>query len=93
MSSFGLNVIKKNLLFMSTGYGKGFFNIFVGMFLFFNSENGDWFSANGIAGGAIIICGLIFIFLSKFKDLSESDLDRHASAARKDVYSAGVGVA
>ena len=91
MSSFGLNVIKKNMLFMSSGYGKGFFNLFTGMLLFINSEEG--FGFNTISGIAISISGLIFICLSKFKDLSESDLDRHASSNRKEVYAAGMGVA
>ena len=92
MSSFGMNVVKKNMLFMSSGYGKGCFNLFTGMLLFINSED-KLFTPNNIAGLAISISGIIFIFLSKFKDLSESDLDRHASHQRKEVYAAGMGVA
>jgi hypothetical protein len=91
-SSFGLNIIKKNMLFMSTGYGKGYFNVFTGLLLFLNTD-GSLFNFNGIAGACIIFCGLVFIFLSKFKDLSESDLDRHASNNRKEVYAAGMNVA
>jgi hypothetical protein len=93
MSSFGLNIIKKNLLFMSSGYGKGFFNLFTGMLLFINNDTGKTLTPNNIAGLAISVSGLIFICLSKFKDLSESDLDRHASHNRKEVYAAGMGVA
>ena len=77
---------------MSSGYGKGFFNLFTGMLLFINSDEG-WLTTNNIAGVAISVSGIIFICLSKFKDLSESDMDRHASANRKDVYNAGMGVA
>ena len=92
-SSFGMNVVKKNLLFMSSGYGKGAFNLFTGMLLFINNTDSGWLTLNNIAGIAICVSGLIFICLSKFKDLSESDLDRHASHNRKEVYAAGMGVA
>ena len=68
------------MLFMSTGYGRGCFNIFTGMFLFFSNDDDGILNANNIAGAAITFCGFVFLFLSKFKDLSESDLDRHASA-------------
>ena len=64
---------------MSSGYGKGCFNVFTGMFLFFDSDTGI-FTPNNICGACITFSGIVFIFLSKFKDLSESDLDRHASA-------------
>ena len=93
MSSFGSNAVKKNMLFMSSGYGKGFFNLFTGMLLFINADTSSFLNYNTICGMAISVSGLIFICLSKFKDLSESDLDRHASHNRKEVYAAGMGVA
>ena len=77
---------------MSSGYGKGFFNLFTGMLLFINSDD-KLLTMNNIAGLAICVSGMVFICLSKFKDLSESDLDRHASHNRKEVYAAGMGVA
>ena len=85
VSSFGHKCVRRNFLFMMTGVGKGFFNIFVGSLLFFTNERGKILSTNTIMGSAMIFAGLIFIFLSKHKKLSDEDINRAISVQKKSV--------
>lgn len=54
--------------------GKGFFNLFVGSLMLINK---DLFSI--IVGCCLIGSGLLFLFLSKVKKLSDEDLQRATS--------------
>ena len=54
--------------------GKGFFNLFVGSLMLINN---DLFSI--IVGCCLIGSGLLFVFLSKVKKLSDEDLQRATS--------------
>lgn len=62
-SSFNMPCVEKNFLFLSTGLGKGIFNIFVGSLLFTIVHEGDHTTEN-IMGIAMMASGLIFLFLS-----------------------------
>uniref|UniRef100_A0A7S3FUV6 Uncharacterized protein n=1 Tax=Strombidium rassoulzadegani TaxID=1082188 RepID=A0A7S3FUV6_9SPIT len=73
-SSFNLPCIKRNFFFLLTGIGKGVFNIFVGSLLFLNSGG-----AYTILGFGMIGAGGVFIFLSKFKNMTDDDLHRALS--------------
>ena len=68
-SSFGMPCVKRNFLFLMTGVGKGIFNAFVGTLLFMNDD-----TPSIIMGWAMIVSGLIFIFLSKVKKMSDEDM-------------------
>ena len=85
-SSFNMVCIRRNFLFMMTGIGKGFFNIFVGSMLFFNGDG--TISASFFMGWAMIIGGCIFIFLSRFRQLSDEDINRAVSIQKKSVFNA-----
>ena len=73
-SSFQMPCVKRNFFFLMTGLGKGFFNMFVGTLLFLNGD-----TASDLMGWAMIISGCIFIFLSRVKNMSDSDLERAMS--------------
>ena len=57
-----------------TGIGKGLFNVFVGTLLFLNADTMSY-----IMGGAMILSGFVFLFLSKVKNMSDDDLHRALS--------------
>ena len=90
-SSFGMNCVRKNFLFLLTGIGRGCFNIFIGtmLFIFDNSDSVKTF----ILAWAMILGGFIFIFLSKYKNISDEDLQRAVSVTRKSVVNNISGVA
>mgnify|MGYP001114192945 CR=1 FL=1 len=88
-SSFQMEFVRKNFLFLMTGFGKGIFNIFVGSMLFINQHS----TGGAIMGFAMIAAGCIFIFLSKYKQMSDEDLVRAVSVTRKSVNNAVIGVA
>ena len=67
------------MLFIMTGFGKGCFNIFAGLMLFFQAERGKITDPNNIIGGVMTIVGVIFIVVSKMKDMDGDDIDRTAS--------------
>ena len=73
-SSCNVPCVKRNFFFLLTGMGKGLFNMFVGSLLFVNSD-----SLMIVAGWAMIASGLIFIFLSRVKKMSDDDLNRAIS--------------
>ena len=83
-SSFQMPCVKQNFFFLLTGPGKGIFNIFVGSLLFVNSSNLMFV----LLGWAMIASGLIFIFLSKVKNMTDEDLNRALSVYTDDVKKA-----
>ena len=87
-SSFQMTCIRRNFLFMMTGVGKGCFNIFVGSMLFFNGT-----AVSSIMGFAMMAAGCIFIFLSRFRQLSDEDINRAVSVQKKSVFNAVGNVA
>ena len=77
-SSFQMVVIKKQFLFLMTGVGKGVFNLFVGFLMIVKSQAlPSW-----LMGLAMIAAGILFIFLSKYKEMSDDDLNRAVSVNR-----------
>ena len=61
-----------------TGVGKGVFNIFVGFLMIVKSQAlPSW-----LMGIAMILAGILFIFLSKYKEMSDEDLNRAVSVNR-----------
>ena len=66
---------------MKTGWGKGLFNIFAGILLF--NDPGKLRSL--VLGGAMIFAGLIFLFLSRVKHMSDEELERAVSVTRGSV--------
>ena len=62
-----------------TGFGKGCFNIFAGLMLFFQAERGKLLDPNNIIGAAMSFVGIVFIVVSKMKDMDGDDVDRTAS--------------
>ena len=83
-SSLQLVVIKKQFLFLMTGIGKGAFNIFVGFLMLVKSQSiPSW-----IMGIGMILVGILFIFLSKYKEMSDEDLNRAVSVNRAAVSQA-----
>ena len=89
-SSFGMKCVRRNFLFLMTGFGRGCFNIFIGTMLFVFDEQSSF--KTFILGWAMILGGLIFIFLSKFKNISDEDLQRAVSVSRKSVVNNISGV-
>ena len=77
-STFMMSCVKRNFLFLLSGLGKGVFNIFIGTLLFLNHA-GDTDIYNMAMGSALIVSGLIFIFLSKVKNMSDADMTRALS--------------
>ena len=79
-STFMMACVKRNFLFLLSGIGKGVFNIFIGTLLFLNhADNGKTSIYNTIVGSALIFSGLMFIFLSKVKNMSDEDMTRALS--------------
>lgn len=76
-SSINMPCIARNFFFILTGKGKGIFNIFVGTLLFLN-EPGK-FSPSMVLGWMLVVSGLLFIFFSFFKKMSDEDLQRATS--------------
>ena len=77
-SSFNMPCIERSFLFLMTGYGKGCFNIFVGFSLFVASAGEDAVG-NHIMGYTMIITGCVFIFLVRYKGMSDEELVRSLS--------------
>ena len=75
-STFNMPCVKRNFMFMLTGIGKGVFNIFVGLLIYVTNKGN---TPGIIMGGAMIFSGCIFIFLSKYKNMSDDDLQRALS--------------
>ena len=73
---------------MMTGVGRGCFNIYVGLLMFLTL--GDKVIINYIMGIALIVSGLIFLFLSKFKHMSDEDINRAVSVQKKSVMNAAL---
>ena len=84
-SSFGAKCIRRNFLFLMTGLGRGFFNFFVGTSLFMSGDPGKTITANFFLGWAMVTSGLIFLFLSRYKRLSDEDINRAVSIQKKSV--------
>ena len=84
-SSLNMRCIRRNFLFLMTGVGRGLFNIFVGSLLFFTDQSNSTFTLAFFMGWFIMIGGLIFLFLSKFKQLSDEDINRAVSVQKKSV--------
>ena len=66
--------VRRNFLFLLTGIGKAFFNIMVGTLLFLNAG-----VVSQISAWALIVAGLLFLYLSKVKQMSDVDLNRAMS--------------
>ena len=68
-----------------TGMGRGMFNLYVGGLLFLSK--GDKQSIGNIVMGiAMLGAGCIFVFLSKFKQISDDEIIRAVSVQKKSVY-------
>ena len=74
-SVFMMPCVKTNFYFLMTGVGKGLFNIFTGTLLLLNVGS----TASTIMGYSMIASGLVFIFLSKFKNMSDDEMIRALS--------------
>ena len=72
-SSFNMPCIARNFLFLLTGVGKGTFNIFVGGLLFVTDAR-EGFSLDTVMGIAMVAAGLVFLFLSIVKKMSDDEL-------------------
>ena len=73
-----MKCIKNNFLFLLTGLGKGLFNIFVGCILFYTTASNGTAKRSittDIAGYVCIGSGLMLLFLSRFKMISEANID------------------
>ena len=70
-SSINMPCVARNFFFILTGVGKGLFNIFVGTLLFLNE---DGFNPSMFLGFAMILSGLVFLFLSYCKKMTDTDL-------------------
>jgi len=68
-SSINMPCIGRNFFFILTGVGKGVFNIFIGTLLFLN-EPGK-FSPSAVLGWMFILSGLVFLFFSRFKKMTD----------------------
>ena len=79
-----MEVVRKNFLFLMTGTGKAVFNIFVGTLCFITNQK----VTSYLMGTAMILAGFIFIFLSKYKEMSDEDLNRAVSVSRGSVNAA-----
>ena len=73
-STFNMPCVKRNFMFLLTGIGKGIFNIMVGILLFVNDS-----APARLMGVAMIASGFAFLFLSKYKNMSDDDLNRAMS--------------
>ena len=73
-STFSVGCIARNFYFILTGMGKGCFNLFLGSLMLINN---DIFSK--IVAGSLLASGVLFIFLSKVKKLTDEDLQRATS--------------
>ena len=74
-SVFMMPCVKTNFFFLMTGIGKGLFSIFTGTLLLINVDS----SASTIMGYAMILVGCILIFLSKFKNMTDDQMNRAMS--------------
>jgi len=74
ISTFNVGCIARNFYFILTGMGKGCFNLFVGSLILIND---DPFSI--IVGFSLIGSGILFVFLSKVKKLTDEELQRATS--------------
>ena len=73
-STFMMPCVEQNFFFLLTGLGKGLFNIFVGTLLFLNNN-----VMSNILAFSMIGSGIVFLFLSKVKKMSDEDLQRALS--------------
>merc|ERR1712070_1201057 len=87
-SSINMNCIARNFFFILTGMGKGLFNVFIGTLLFLNDP--EEINASTFLGCAFLISGCIFMFLSKFKNMTDSDLQRATSLYGKELQAKAV---
>ena len=78
-SSFNMPCVARNFYFILTGLGKGFFNIFCGCLLFLDADDG--FSL--AMGVVMIVTGVLFIFLSRCRHMSDDALQRATSINQK----------
>ena len=65
---------------MMTARGKGFFNIFVGSMLFINTSKKNVLTI--IMGVIIMAAGLLFLFMSLCKKMSDDEVNRAVSVQR-----------
>ena len=84
LSSCNLKLIKENFLFLLTGTGKGLFNIFVGSLLFIVNNQATLMQT--LMGIGLCVSGLIFLFLSCWKNVSDEELQRAVSVNTKVAY-------
>ena len=68
-SSINMPCIARNFFFILTGVGKGLFNIFIGTLLFLNDPGN--FSPSMVLGWMFVVSGLVFLFFSYFKKMSD----------------------
>ena len=80
-SSFNMPCVARNFYFILTGIGKGCFNLFCGLLLFIDMDN--MFSL--IMGILMFSSGIIFIFLSRCRHMSDDQLQRATSIITGDL--------
>ena len=80
-SSFNMPCIAQNFYLILTGMGKGMFNIFIGLLLLCSSDK----ALSQVMASIMLISGAVFIFLSKYRNMSDEALQRATSIATKEV--------
>ena len=80
-SSFNMPCVARDFYFIQTGMGKGAFNVFCGLLLFVDVDN--LFSA--IMAVAMGASGIVFVFLSRCRHMSDEQLQRATSIAHKEL--------
>ena len=79
-SSFNMPCIAQNFYLILTGMGKGIFNIFIGLLLLCDES-----PLSFVMAIIMLVTGAIFIFLSKWRNMSDDELQRATSIATKEV--------
>ena len=85
-ASFNMPCIATNFYLILTGMGKGAFNIFIGLLLLCDIDANDSFNPlSFIMSMVMLTTGVVFIFLSKWRNMSDDELQRATSIATKEV--------
>ena len=78
-SSFNMPCVARNFYFILTGMGKGCFNIFCGVLCFIDTD----YWATTVVGIVMVSSGVLFIFLSRCRHMSDDSLQRAMSINQK----------
>ena len=80
-ASFNMPCIARNFYFILTGLGKGAFNFFCGLLLLIDDDR--WESR--IMAIIMLASGIVFVFLSRCRHMSDEQLQRAMSINTKEV--------